>query len=304
VRRRFDEIYSRYRAIVPDYDRFVRFLKRPIPTTIRINTLKGDREETLGMIGDLNPKQLPYYDLGYRVTGRGIGNRLEHFLGLFYVQEATSMLPPILLDLKPELKVLDLCAAPGSKTCQIAQHMENRGLIVANDNRKDRIRALANNLDRTGIVNTVITNYDGKLIGKLIDNYFDRVLIDVPCSAEGTIRQSPKVLYHWGRRNIERLSRLQIGLLIGGFKALKKGGLLVYSTCTFAPEENEVVVDYLLNRYPNARIEPIEINGLKTDSGLSSWQGKEFDPSISKTVRIYPHKNDTGGFYLARIKKD
>ncbi|HID32269.1 MAG TPA: RsmB/NOP family class I SAM-dependent RNA methyltransferase, partial [bacterium (Candidatus Stahlbacteria)] len=192
---------------------------------------------------------------------------------------------------------------PGSKTTQISQHMENTGIVVANDNRKDRIRSLANNIDRSGILNTVITNYDGRAIGNLLPEYFDRVLVDVPCSAEGTIRQSLKVLYHWGGKNIERLSRLQIGLLISGFKSLRKRGVLVYSTCTFAPEENEYVVDYLLRRFPKAEIEPVKVRGLKRRPGIIHWQGAVFSESLKGTARIYPQDNDTSGFFIARIRK-
>jgi len=296
-------IYYRYQTIIDDYNDFIDALRRPLRTTIRINTLKAKKEMVLNMLADLEPEPLPYYEYGYRIEGDRIGNRVEHFLGLIYVQEATSLLPPLIMDLKPGLKVLDLCAAPGSKTTQIAQHMENTGLIVANDNSWERIRGLANNLDRAGVVNTVITRYDGKVIAKKITDYFDRVLVDAPCSAEGTIRQSRMVLYHWGLKNIERLSRLQIGLLISGFKALKKGGILIYSTCTFAPEENERVVSYLLKRFPAARIEPIRISGLKTRPGILSWQRERFNDEVVKTVRIYPQDNDTGGFYLARIRK-
>lgn len=143
--------------------------------------------------------------------------------------------------LKPtkEDTVLDIAAAPGSKTTQMAQHMENYGVIVANDVSVKRLKALTNNLERLGVLNVCVTQLDGRRFGKLMPEAFDKILVDAPCSAEGTIRKSYKAIYNWQPWGYKKLVETQKMLLVSAYKALKPGGVLVYSTCTFAPEENE-----------------------------------------------------------------
>lgn len=258
-----EDICQRYVHIVSDYNNFLAALSNPLRTTFRISPIKAKREEILDLLRDISTSPLSFYEDGFMVNADhlALGNHLAHFLGYIYIQEASSMIPPLVLGPSPGDRVLDLCAAPGSKTTQLARIMQNKGLIVANDIRLDRIKALAFNLDRMGVCNTLITHLNGNRIGRLLEGYFDRILIDAPCSSEATINKSRAVLYHWGEMNIERMSRIQIGLIISGFRSLRKGGILTYSTCTFAPEENELVVDYLLRKFPEADILPINIPG-------------------------------------------
>jgi NOL1/NOP2/sun family putative RNA methylase len=213
------------------------------------------------------------------------------------------MLPAIVMEPKPDEKVLDMAAAPGSKTTQIAQMMENSGLIVANDLSMKRINSLIDNIERLGVANTVVTKYAGQKLGYLTPNYFDKVLLDTPCSLEGTIRNTPQVLIDWKETTIKRLSKLQKGLINSAFKCLKKGGTLVYSTCTFAPEENEAVIDYLLKKNPDAVCEPIKTNGLKTRPAVLNWGENNFNENIKNALRIYPQDNDTEGFFVAKIRR-
>jgi NOL1/NOP2/sun family putative RNA methylase len=256
------------------------------------------------LISDLEPRPISWYRDGYWVrSDPGLGNRLEHFLGYIYIQDAASMVPALVLDPRPGELVLDMAAAPGSKTTQMAQLMENTGLIVANDCSRSRLRGLSGNLDRLGVLNTVVTYGDGKGIGRRLPEYFDRALLDAPCSAEGTLRRSQEALMRWGEWGIERMARLQKGLIRSGFRALKPGGVMVYSTCTFAPEENEGVVDYLLKKEENARVESITLEGLRFRPGVLEWQGRIYDPQVGGCIRIYPQDNDTEGFFVARIRK-
>lgn len=249
---------------------------------------------------------LPFYPYAFKLKSEreefSIGNTLEHFLGYIYVQDMASMIPPIVLEPKKYEKVLDLTAAPGSKTTLISALMENTGLVVANDINIDRLKALTGNIDRMGCLNVVITNLHGERFGNLFFEYFDKVLLDAPCSSEGTINKNYEVLNHWSEFYINKMAKIQKNLIISAFKSLKKNGILVYSTCTFAPEENEGVIDFLLNKYNNALIEEINIPGIKTCPGITEWEGFK-NEELKKCIRIYPHYNECEGFFLCKIRK-
>jgi len=244
---------------------------------------------------------MPWYEDAFVCDSLDIGGTLEHFTGMIYMQELVSMLPPVIVrkELENATTVLDACAAPGSKTTQMAAIMRNRGTIIANDLDYSRIRALKFNLEKTGALNTVITNYDLQHFPK---NQFDVVLLDAPCSAEGTMRKNERLFATWSASSIPSYSGNQKVLMLKAFDLLRPGGTLIYSTCTFAPEENELVVDHLLKNR-EASLEPIRIKGMKTTPGIQEWEGRSFDERVSATIRIWPHHNDTGGFFLARVVK-
>jgi NOL1/NOP2/sun family putative RNA methylase len=296
---------ERYQKIIPDFNKFLEIIKTPVPLSFRINTLKTTIREILPQLSFLNLEPIPWYSDGFYVKQpSNLGNLLVHKKGLIYLQESISMLPAIILAPQTTDKVLDLAAAPGSKTTHLAMLMKNQGLIVANDISKKRLKILVLNLIRMGVLNTVVINYPGQVIGRLFPEYFDKVLLDTPCSLEGTIRNSPEILSNWKESTIKRLSYLQKGLIVSAFKSLKPNGVLLYSTCTFAPEENEVVINYLLQKYPKQVVcEPITINNLKSQEGLTQWEGKKFSDEVKNCIRIYPHENNTEGFFLAKLKK-
>lgn len=301
---RLEKLYTRYESIIPDFDIFMDYIRRPLVQSLRVNTLKAKREKIIRLLSDLKLEELPFYPDGFTVTGKhALGNHIAHSLGLVYVQEVASMIPVIVLDPRPDEVVMDLCAAPGSKTTQIAQLMLNTGLLVANEISRKRMRGLTHNMKRCGLMNEVVICVNGQKIHRVFTDYFDRILIDAPCSAEGTIRKSKAVLFHWGIKNIKRMSRLQVGLLVAAFRALRPGGSLVYSTCTIAPEENEMVVSYLLEKFPEAELLPIEVAGFKLRPGIKDWQGVRFDPRIDHCVRVLPQDNDTAPFFIARLTK-
>jgi len=296
---------ERYGKLLSDKRKFYLYCQKPLRKSIRINLLKSD----LGLVERLEEKgwklrQVPWCRNGFWVEKREelLGNTPEHFLGLYYVQEAVSMLPPLLLKPKPGELVLDVAAAPGSKTSQLAEIMKNRGCIVANDPSVARLKALRANLQRLGVMNTVITRMDGKEFGRL-KNRFDRVLLDAPCSAEGVIRKEWNALADWSVQKIQRLSRLQKKLILAAADSLKPGGVLVYSTCTFAPEENEEVIDFLLKKR-DFKVEKPRVPGLKSRPGLTEWQGKDFESQVKRCIRIWPQDNDTEGFFIARLRKN
>ncbi len=294
---------ERYRQL-SDIDSLLDALRRPLRRTARVNTLKATTEQVLELLADLAPEVLPWYAQGF-VLGNGIaiGRRLEHFLGLIYVQEAASMVPPLVLAPEPGQTVLDIAAAPGSKTTQMAALMENTGLIVANDSSPVRVRGLVGNIDRAGCLNVAVTRLDGIRLAQPLAGRCDRVLVDAPCSAEGTIRKSAQALEQWSPEAIVRFTTVQRGLLQAGYRCLKPGGRLVYSTCTLAPEENEGAVSWLLAREPAAEVLEWQLPGLVAHPGLTEWRGERYADAVARTRRILPQDNDTEAFFVALIRK-
>ena len=303
MRERYERLLGR------EVEAFLESLLKPIKPSIRVNTLKGRPEEIRSRLEErgliLTP--IPWCPWGYWIENleeeEALGNYLEHFLGEIYIQEASSMVPVEVADIGPQMRVLDVAAAPGSKTTHAAQKMENTGALVANDVSVHRIKALTYNLDRLGVVNCLVTTMDGRRFGRLLPGFFHVALVDAPCSAEGTVRKSFRAWNNWRPNAYKRLAETQKALLVSAFKATEPGGLIIYSTCTFAPEENEGVVSYLLDHYP-CHLEDISLPGLQGVSGLSSWGEEVYNPQVEKAVRIYPHKNDVGGFFVARIRKE
>lgn len=282
------------------------------PDSIRCNTLKinvNDLKKRLDEKG-WNIKQ-PFPDnpeimiVKSRLKPGELGRTKEHLLGYYYVQEISSMLPLLVLNPKPGENLLDLCSSPGSKTTQAAAMMENSGLIIANEVSLGRIRVLNSNLERCGVSNTIVTRKEGvkfcKRIREKTNLRFDKILVDAPCSGEGTLRKSPKTFLMWNVKIIENLSKLQKRLAEEALKILKVGGEMVYSTCTLSPEEDEEVVDYLLRNY-DIEVESVKLP-IKLRCGVCEWEGKVYDEQMSKACRLYPQDNDTDGFFFAKIKK-
>jgi len=288
------------------YDEFIACSLTYLQRSIRVNTLKSDIESARTALREKSweTTPIPWCKEGFWVhheTRRDIGNVLEHQLGYFYIQESASMIPPIVLDPQPGDKILDMCAAPGSKTSQIAQYMQNKGVLIANDIQAGRLKPLGVNLQKLGVSCAVLTKMNGAIFAKR-GLVFDRILVDAPCSGTGTIRKSFKTLEMWSYGLITKLSRVQYNLLQTAFKILKPGGTLVYSTCTVEPIENEGVVSRLLANFPDAEIVPFSLNIKRSDAVLS-FEGVEIDPRCVDCLRIYPQDNDSEGFFVTKIKK-
>jgi NOL1/NOP2/sun family putative RNA methylase len=297
-----EEYFAPFSPIIPDFAAFCSKVSNPLPLHLRMNTLKAPVKETrlrLEQQGIVLVREDPL-TLVYRAENISQpGHLLEFSLGHLHSQAFSSVLAAFVLEPKAKEAVLDLCAAPGSKTSLLAQLMKNQGIIVANDSNPERLIALRTNLKRLGVTNTLITRYPGQHFPKRF--FFDRVLVDVPCSAEGTLRAGPSGTLRGSTWASQELTRLQRDLLLTAFDLLKVGGTLVYSTCTYSPEENESAVQFLLKTRP-AEIQPIEMD-LPHSPGLQQWKETSYDPSIKYCWRIYPHQIDTVGFFMARVVK-
>ena len=294
---------DRYREIVPDYDAFQAIQCRPLYNSARINTLKIKREKLLERLEEEGVpfQSFPWYPLGLKLDIESPGKLLENLQGFIHIQEELSMVPPLVLDPQPGESILDLCASPGSKTTEISQMMENRGLVIANEPSLARVSPLRSNCERLGVINVAITRYDGRNFPR---GPFDRVLVDAPCSSEGRERRGPGVLSRCSTERSLDLQVLQIGLLKNALRLTKPGGVVVYSTCTYAPEENELVVEEALGDAEEFRLEKVCIPGLLECPGITEWNGQRLNDDLSCTARYYPHINDTGGFYVAKIIKN
>ncbi len=295
---------ERYATFIPDLEDFVAAMLRPARRTLRINTLKATREQALEWLDDLHPEELPWWNLAFAIKhDTGIGKRLDHFLGLYYLQDASSMVPALILGPRRNETVLDLAAAPGSKTTQMSAMMENTGLLIANDSSSSRVRGLIGNIDRAGCLNVVVCRMDGIALSRQLEGRCDRVLVDAPCTCEGTMRKSRQAVTRWSVEACERFSRLQKGLVLAGYRSLRPGGSMVYSTCTIAPEENEIVVAYLLEKNPEAELLPVSLPGFTMREALSKWQNRVFPEAVKNCRRVLPQDNDSEAFFLALVRK-
>ena len=313
VKKRFEDHYRE--LLGENYEKFMNYSTSYIRKCIRVNTLKIDVESVKRRLGDrwtLEP--IPWCREGFWITFRDgkrfdIGNLIEHHLGYIYVQESASMIPPVVLDPRPGETVLDMCAAPGSKTTQMAMYMKNKGILIANDISGSRLKALGMNMLRCGIHNSVLTMMQETRFSRIAKEHhefrFDKILVDAPCSGTGTIRKSLKTIIMWNPLGITKLNRIQRNLLEAAFNMLKIDGTLVYSTCTIEPEENEVVVSYLLDNYPNARLEEIDAKkfGIINTPAVLAFDDLKINPAVSKCLRIHPYDNDTEGFFVAKIRR-
>jgi len=294
---------ERYREVIPDFDLFVEAIRRPLPVTARINTLKADRDRLTSRLRREKVAFTPFswYPFGLRLEVEKPGNLLESLMGQIHIQEEISMASPVVLSPEPGERVLDLCAAPGSKTTQIAMMMENRGLLVANDPANTRVASLRSNCERAGAVNVAVTRYDGR---RFPDRGFDRVLVDAPCTGQGMARKDITVLGRWSLKRSLGIQRLQRALLRRALQVTRSGGTVVYSTCTFAPEENEGVVSWTLEQVAGVGLEEASVRGLAGSPGLAEWAGSRFGDEMELCTRYYPHQNDAGGFFVAKLIKE
>ena len=218
------------------------------------------------------------------------------------MQEEVSLVPVVLLDPRPGERLLDLCAAPGNKTLQAAVRMANSGSVLANDLNEQRIGVIRRNIDRLGVSCVAISATDAGNLPRDC-GLFDRVLADVPCSCEGTSRRNPEVLTRVSAAGHK--AGAQLAILRKALAKCRVGGRVVYSTCTYAPEENEAVVDRVLREAEpgTVRMLPARLPGLQVEPGLEAWEGETFSPELRQAARIYPHLNDSGGFFVAVLER-
>ena len=283
------------------------FGAKPLPS-FRVNTIKGETKIVMKRLQDLGYEleKVAWYPDAFVFTNKSIRELTETDVykeGLIYIQNLSSMLPALILDPQPNDYILDIAAAPGSKTTQMAALMNNTGDIVANDISPKRLYKLKDNLTQTGVTNTRVVGLRGESFWKRYPELFDKTLVDVPCSMEGRIRSDdPKTYQDWSTKKIKQLSMLQKYILRSAISATKVGGDIVYSSCTLSPEENEEVINWVLERSHGAvTVEQITIKNLPVKPGLASWKKKTFEHA-GNTVRVLPSES-MEGFFVAKLHK-
>ena len=268
-----------------EYPAFLASLERPRAVALRFNPLKGDQPE-LPFVGE----NVPWEPMGYYYEPEARpGLHPYHEAGVYYLQEASAMAPVQLLDPQRGEKICDLCAAPGGKTTQIAGRMAGEGLLLCNEINPKRAKVLSRNIERMAVSNALVTNEHPQKLAQHLPEFFDRVLIDAPCSGEGMFRKEEAAVTDWSLETVEMCARRQAEILDSGAAMLKPGGRLVYSTCTFAPEEDEMAVAEFLQRHPE--FEPEEI--------AAPW----FEKGENGAFRMWPHKLLGEGHFAAVLRK-
>lgn len=279
------------------------------PITIRTNTLKTRRRDlaqalvnkgvNLQPIGSWTKVGLQIFD-----SQVPIGATPEYLAGQYILQAASSFLPVMALEPQENERILDMAAAPGGKTTYISALMKNTGCVFANDANKARTKSLIANIHRLGCKNTIVCNYDAREFPKVIGG-FDRVLLDAPCSGTGVIAKDESVKVSRTEKDFMQIPHLQKQLLLSAIDSVdahsSTGGVIVYSTCSIAVDENEAVVDYALRKRPNVKL--VDTGLTIGKEGFTSYRGKHFNPKISLTRRYYPHTYNVDGFYVAKFKK-
>ncbi|MBP7805227.1 MAG: RsmB/NOP family class I SAM-dependent RNA methyltransferase [Candidatus Pacebacteria bacterium] len=290
------------------------FVERP--TTFRVNRIKSLKPENIKTLLEekgFKLKNVPWYKDAFILMNKSKRELMEteqYSKGEIYMQSLASMSPPLVLEPRAGEKVLDLTAAPGSKTSQMAAMMERTGELVANDMDKVRFFKLQHNMQLLGVSEekkdwkfTLRMEPGWKLCSEYPEGYFDKILLDAPCSAEARfVEGEPQTFGYWSERKIKEMVSNQWRLLLAAWYSLKPGGTLVYSTCTFAPEENEYQVSKFIEKVGNAEIEKVDIEGLKRLPIVGEWNGKAVDKEVQKSLRIMPTK-EIEGFFVTKMRK-
>ena len=268
-----------------EYDDFLKSLERPRAVALRFNPLKGEAPAMEFVRGPVpwEPNGF-YYDPDARP-----GLHVYHEAGVYYLQEASAMAPVALLDPQPGERVCDLCAAPGGKTTQIAGRMDGEGFLLCNEINPKRAKILSRNIERMAVSNALVTNEHPANLAQKYPGFFDRVLVDAPCSGEGMFRKEEAAVTDWSQETVEMCARRQAEILHSAAQLVRSGGRLVYSTCTFAPEEDEQAVAAFLQEHPEFEPEILE----------APW----FVPVENGGHRMWPHKLLGEGHFAAVLKK-
>ena len=283
-----------------EYEAYKESLGLPIQQGYRINTGKISKEEW-EKIAPFSAKEVPWIENGYFLLDDFRASRHPYyFAGLYYLQEPSAMTPANRLNVEPGDFVLDLCAAPGGKATELGSRLKGKGMLVANDISNSRAKALLKNLELAGIANLYVTSEEPTKLCQNFPEFFDKVLVDAPCSGEGMFRKDMDVAKTWDESRPEFFANLQREIVSNAISMLKPGGLMLYSTCTFAPIENEGTISYILENFPE--MELLEIPAYEGFSeGNPEWGNG--DDTLKRCVRIFPHKMAGEGHFIALLKK-
>jgi NOL1/NOP2/sun family putative RNA methylase len=303
----WSDFQGRYDSLIPEINLFKDKLQDDFPVCLRPNLSQMSLESFKDYLLEFYPDSHAYIPFSclpiviVKGERKYWGGRLEHHVGLYFMQAISSLIPVEALDIKPNDRVLDMCAAPGGKTTHIASKLGDKGLLYANEPNIGRGRVLKANIDKMSLSGVIVLQYWGEKL-PFESNSFDKILLDGPCSSEGTLRDKMKKSNYTKYNETFRvgLQRSQKELLIKAFDLLKPGGTLIYSTCTYDPDENEKQVFELLRCHDNAQLLPLPsmLDELPLTDGLSID-----DVDLSLTKRVYPHYIDSIGFYLAKLTK-
>jgi NOL1/NOP2/sun family putative RNA methylase len=306
-----EKFLARLQKIIPSqkFDNIANTFAMEKPTTFRVNTLKRPVQEVREKLqsSGFRLESVAWYPDAFILRDGRLRDLQETDIykkGEIYVQSLPSMVPPLVLDPQPGEKILDLTAAPGSKTTQIACLMKAQGRLLANDNNKVRFYRMKANVELQGASFVELSLRYGEIFGREYPNQFDRVLLDAPCSAEGRFEaKDPSTFGYWKPAKVHEMAQKQKKLMYSAVSALRAGGILVYSTCTYAPEENEGILDWALSKFPDQmELENISFSLPNQMAGLGTWDEKTFHPSVRKSVRILPNAQ-MEGFFVARLRK-
>lgn len=290
-----------------EYAEFLKSYDLPFHNGLRINTWKTNPQELLQRMG-VNLKQVPWNETGFYLENKKQFSKHPYYQGgLYYIQEASAMLPAKLVNAQPGEKILDMCAAPGGKSTAIGAALKGEGLLISNDISKSRAKALLRNLEGFGIINSIVVSEYPEKLSRYFPEFFDKVLIDAPCSGEGMFHKEPSMTESWLRMGPEEYHKLQMEILTYGAKMVRPGGKLIYSTCTFSPEEDEGSIAWFLQEHPDFHL--VEVDDDKDlcgchciDHGHPEWA--DGNPELTKTRRLWPHHLEGEGHFAAVLCRD
>lgn len=283
-----------------EYNDYVTSFSRPQNSALRINPFKEwcDFDYT-----GFNLRKVPWCKNGFYYENPNAGKTIQHDSGLYYIQDASAMAVVDLMDIQPHEKVLDLCASPGGKSTQIAERLQNTGLLVSNEVVPSRAKILSSNIERMGITNTLVLNESVEKISDLLPLFFDKVLVDAPCSGEGMFRKNHDAISEWKKTDITSCAVRQYEILDKASKCVKGGGILAYSTCTFNLEENEKVIAKFCTLHPDFKIiKPESANMFSNGFDLSKID-KHYSIDTTKCIRLFPHKLECEGHFICIMKR-
>ncbi len=287
-----------------EYEEFLSAYEMPKVTGIRVNPLKVTSKESACEL-PFQLKKISWAAEGYSMkndNGLRPGKHPFHEAGVYYMQEPSAMAPAEQLSVQPGERVLDLCAAPGGKSTQLAGKLQGQGFLLANEIHPARAQILSQNMERLGIGNAVVTNETPDRLAARFTEYFHKVLVDAPCSGEGMFRKDENASGEWSLANVQKCAERQAEVLHAAAMMCRKGGTLVYSTCTFSPEENEQTVVHFLQNHPEFSLcKPLWFEGFS--SGRQEWAECD-DISVTDTVRLWPHKLHGEGHFMAVFRKE
>ena len=285
-----------------EYQAYLECYDEPRHYGLRVNTNKISVKDFL-KIAPWSLEPIPWIDNGFYYDGEQIhpAKHPYYFAGLYYLQEPSAMTPANRLPVEPGDRVLDVCAAPGGKATELGARLQGRGVLIANDISNSRAKGLLKNLELFGIGNMLVLSEEPEKLTKYFRNYFDKILIDAPCSGEGMFRKDKKMMKAWEERGPEFFAELQRSIMTQAAQMLKPGGMLLYSTCTFDALENEQTIEYLLEEYPEFQL--CEIEPYEGFSQGMPHLGTSNNSELAKTVRIFPHKMQGEGHYMALLQK-